>query len=656
MFAHRPGSPGREAAWIGFACSVSMWKSITGSRPPRGWRSRGTGSRNTANGWRQTTRRLLGLLDQAKVRATFFVVGDIARTAPALVRAIHAAGHEVGSHGWKHTRVDRFTPAAFRDDARNSKDALEQVTGAAVVGFRAPTFSITRRTPWAIDVLAECGYEYDSSIFPVHHDRYGVPNAPRGPFQVAGRGADLLELPPLTYRLAGFNWPVAGGGYFRLFPLGVMRAGIRQVERDDGPSVAMLYFHPWEFDEDQPRLPLGRLARWRTYVGIRRTMPRLQSTPPRGIVHPRRRRGASSRRPRGGVAPVRSGPHGRAYSPDSGPSRTNLTRQESPAAFQGSGEKPPAGHTTISDNRRQVGCLHTICKLSFGVGFAFGNHPIARVNTWGRIPHTPARATPAEARSAPQTPPTPPMNAQRRLVLVAADPRHALTFQAHLQRALQLTAPVIRFEDLPELLSPETDGDVLLFALDPADVPAVETAVREAKVQQFPVRFAVVESEQVRSRRLLDHLAPYIANRLLWPAQTRELAVWARRALEPGTSFADPATESIAERLRRRLINQTPSLSGLVDQLCIAAQHDVSVLIEGESGTGKSTIARMIHDSSARATNRFAGIACGALTPAQLGQELYGQAQSGAEGAKIGKLAAVADGTVLLDEVDTLER
>jgi polysaccharide deacetylase family protein (PEP-CTERM system associated) len=238
-------------------------------------------SRDTKSQYRQrmerTTRRLLDVLARAEVQATFFVVGDIARTAPALVRAIHGAGHEVGSHGWKHYRVDRFTPASFRDDARNSKDALEQVTGTAVTGYRAPTFSITRKTPWAIDVLAECGYEYDSSIFPVHHDRYGVPNAPRGPFRVAGRDTELLELPLLTYRLAGFNWPVAGGGYFRLFPLGVMRAGIRQAERAEGPSVAMLYFHPWEFDEDQPRLPLGALARWRTYVGIRRTLPRLRS-------------------------------------------------------------------------------------------------------------------------------------------------------------------------------------------------------------------------------------------------------------------------------------------------------------------------------------------------------------------------------------------
>jgi polysaccharide deacetylase family protein (PEP-CTERM system associated) len=222
-----------------------------------------------------TTRRLLDHLDRAEARATFFVVGAIARTAPALVREIHAAGHEVAAHGWDHTRVDRLTPDEFRDDARQCKDALEQVTGAAVLGYRAPTFSITRRTPWAVDVLAECGYEYDSSIFPVHHDRYGVSDAPRGPFQAGGREHDLLELPLLTYRITGFNLPVGGGGYFRLFPLGMVRRGIRQATQVDGPSVAMLYFHPWEFDEGQPRLPLGRLAKWRTYVGIGRTTRRL---------------------------------------------------------------------------------------------------------------------------------------------------------------------------------------------------------------------------------------------------------------------------------------------------------------------------------------------------------------------------------------------
>jgi polysaccharide deacetylase family protein (PEP-CTERM system associated) len=223
------------------------------------------------------TRRLLDQLAAAHVRATFYVVGEIARTHPGLVRDIHAAGHEVGSHSWNHHRVHRFTPDTFREDVRTSKDALEQVTGAPVPGFRAPTFSVMRETAWAIDVLADCGFEYDSSIFPVRHDRYGVPDAPRGPFVAVGGARELLELPPLTFRLAGVNLPVAGGGYFRLFPLFMMRAGLRQAARraEAAPQVGMLYFHPWEFDPDQPRLPLGRLARWRTYVGVTRTTDRL---------------------------------------------------------------------------------------------------------------------------------------------------------------------------------------------------------------------------------------------------------------------------------------------------------------------------------------------------------------------------------------------
>lgn len=225
----------------------------------------------------RTTRRLLDELAAASVNATFYVVGEIARTHPALVRDIAAAGHEVGSHSWDHRRVHRFTPAEFREDLLKSKDALEQTIGSRVSGFRAPTFSVVRQTGWAVDVLAECGFEYDSSIFPVRHDRYGIPDAPRSPFWAVGRERAILELPPLTYRAAGFNLPVAGGGYFRLFPLAAMRAGLRQAARMPGPAVAMLYFHPWEFDPDQPRLPLGWLARWRTYVGMRRTTERLRS-------------------------------------------------------------------------------------------------------------------------------------------------------------------------------------------------------------------------------------------------------------------------------------------------------------------------------------------------------------------------------------------
>jgi polysaccharide deacetylase family protein (PEP-CTERM system associated) len=222
-----------------------------------------------------TTRRLLDLLAAYDAKATFFVVGEIAVSHPKLIRAIQKGGHEVASHSWDHRRVHRFTPQTFADDLRKSRDALEQVAGVAVNGFRAPTFSVTRETAWALDVLAELGFAYDSSIFPVRHDRYGIPDAPRMPFMARGSNSSILELPPLTLRLWKFNLPVAGGGYFRLFPLQMMEAGVRQVHRLE-PAAAMLYFHPWEFDPDQPRLPLSRLSRWRTYVGVQRSVPRFR--------------------------------------------------------------------------------------------------------------------------------------------------------------------------------------------------------------------------------------------------------------------------------------------------------------------------------------------------------------------------------------------
>jgi polysaccharide deacetylase family protein (PEP-CTERM system associated) len=223
-----------------------------------------------------TTRRLLDHLAAHRARATFFIVGQIAATHPALVRDIHEAGHEVASHSWDHQRVHCFTPQSFREDVRRSKTALEQATGAPVVGFRAPTFSVVRGTGWVIDVLAEEGFLYDSSIFPIRHDRYGVPDAPRTPFQAIGRERSLLELPPATLRFCGMNLPVAGGGYFRLFPLVVLEAGVKQLLRITRPDVAMLYFHPWEFDPEQPRLPLSPLSRWRTYVGVRRSTTKLK--------------------------------------------------------------------------------------------------------------------------------------------------------------------------------------------------------------------------------------------------------------------------------------------------------------------------------------------------------------------------------------------
>ena len=169
--------------------------------------------------------------------------------------------------------MHRLTPEEFRVDLRRSIDTLRQVAGVPVLGYRAPTFSVTRTTAWTADVLAESGLKYDSSVFPVRHDRYGISDAPRTPFWLCGEHGRILELPPATYRRMGMNLPVAGGGYFRLFPLSLLRAGVNQLAESDAPGV--LYFHPWEFDPVQPRLPLRRLSAFRTYVGIPKSAERL---------------------------------------------------------------------------------------------------------------------------------------------------------------------------------------------------------------------------------------------------------------------------------------------------------------------------------------------------------------------------------------------
>jgi polysaccharide deacetylase family protein (PEP-CTERM system associated) len=223
-----------------------------------------------------TTRWLLDELVDANHNATFFIVGEIGRSHPRLVRAISDAGHEIASHSWDHRRLHTLTPSAFREDLRLSKDALEQAAGAPVLGYRAPTFSLDRQTAWAIDVLAEEGFQYDSSIYPVRHDRYGVPDAPRGPFRVGGANSEMLELPPTSLRLGPARLPMGGGGYFRLFPTRFMEWSITQTARECTPAVSMIYFHPWEFDPHQPRLPLPLLSRVRTYAGVYRSQPRLR--------------------------------------------------------------------------------------------------------------------------------------------------------------------------------------------------------------------------------------------------------------------------------------------------------------------------------------------------------------------------------------------
>jgi DNA-binding NtrC family response regulator len=250
-------------------------------------------------------------------------------------------------------------------------------------------------------------------------------------------------------------------------------------------------------------------------------------------------------------------------------------------------------------------------------------------------------------------PPTP-----RRLVLAAADPRSVPAVHAHLARAVGFAHPAVRFDEVPHILTPDADGDLLLIAAGPADVAAVETVVREAKVQRYPAGMAVLEAEAVAGRQRLDHLAPYLVGRWEWPRQAGELAVWARQvATAPGAGFADPAAETAEQTIRRRLAAHTPSLLGLVEQLGIAAAHDVTVLIEGETGTGKTFLAKLVHDCSARRGHRFLAVACGALSGNLIASEFFGHVKgafTGADAAKVGKFAAAGEGTILLDEIDTL--
>lgn len=219
--------------------------------------------------------RILSLLAEFGARATFFVLGWVARHQQGLVRRIAGAGHEIASHGDGHEMLTRQTPEEFRRDLLASRKVLEDLTGAGVVGFRAPTFSITHRTAWALDVLAEANFAYDSSVFPIRHDRYGVPDAPRWPHRAIGPGGGaILEIPPLTLRVAGCNLPAAGGGYLRLLPLWVSARALARAAR--AGQGGMVYLHPWELDPGQPVLPLGPLRNWRHRVGLARAQHKLR--------------------------------------------------------------------------------------------------------------------------------------------------------------------------------------------------------------------------------------------------------------------------------------------------------------------------------------------------------------------------------------------
>jgi polysaccharide deacetylase family protein (PEP-CTERM system associated) len=219
------------------------------------------------------TRRLLELLDRRGASATFFVLGWVARRFPELVREIRGAGHEVGCHGFWHARVYEQSPDEFRADVRLARDVLTDITGTAVMAYRAPSFSITRRSLWALEILADEGFRYDSSIFPVYHDRYGIPDANRLPHRIATRGGELLEFPATVARLWNVNLPIAGGGYFRLMPLSWIARALGQVNRLGQPFV--FYLHPWELDPDQPHVAGAGWTKWRHYVNLATTETKL---------------------------------------------------------------------------------------------------------------------------------------------------------------------------------------------------------------------------------------------------------------------------------------------------------------------------------------------------------------------------------------------
>jgi polysaccharide deacetylase family protein (PEP-CTERM system associated) len=221
------------------------------------------------------TDRLLALFHEMGVTATFFVLGWVAGHCPGVVRRIAAGGHEVASHGYAHALIYDQTPQVFREDVRRAKGLLEDLVGVGVVGYRAPSFSITRRSMWAFDVLLEEGYRYDASVFPVHHDRYGVPDAPRHPYAVRRTAGVIIEIPPSTVRIAGVNLPIAGGGYFRLLPYMWTAWGIGRVNHLERRPV-IFYVHPWEVDPRQPRLRASSVAVLRHYRHLEKTEPRLR--------------------------------------------------------------------------------------------------------------------------------------------------------------------------------------------------------------------------------------------------------------------------------------------------------------------------------------------------------------------------------------------
>lgn len=223
----------------------------------------------------QNARKILEVLGCSGTRATFFILGWVAERHPGLIRGIAEQGHEIASHGYAHQLITEQSPARFREDVRKAKSILEDIIGVPVNGYRAPSFTITRETQWALPILVEEGYRYDSSIFPVLHDRYGMPDACPWPHCIGTASGTLWEMPPSTIAFGGVRIPIAGGGYFRLIPYWLLRKCLRRVENENHPLV--MYLHPWELDPFQPRMAGPLISRFRHYINLNQTQSRLET-------------------------------------------------------------------------------------------------------------------------------------------------------------------------------------------------------------------------------------------------------------------------------------------------------------------------------------------------------------------------------------------
>ena len=222
----------------------------------------------------RNTHRLLEFFHNHGVKSTFFVLGWVAERFPSLVREIGSCGHEIASHGFHHQLIYTLTRDQFREDVKRAKATLEDTGGRQVYGYRAPSFSIVRSSLWALDVLIEEGHRYDASIFPIHHDRYGIPDAPRLPHVIERGAGSIVEVPASTTRIGPLNLPIAGGGYFRVLPYAFTRWGMARLNAAGQPAV--FYIHPWEIDADQPRLEASRTTAWRHYSNLDGTHKRLE--------------------------------------------------------------------------------------------------------------------------------------------------------------------------------------------------------------------------------------------------------------------------------------------------------------------------------------------------------------------------------------------